>query len=157
MHGLTFSSKPDEPQTEFVPGSLDHDTLTQLPTPGYANIGATKRLQSDFRALLKVQESTPPHELGWYIDPEKFDNVYQWIVELHSFHMFNEGNKILPLVTDMKKNKVTSVVLEMRFPGSYPMSPPFVRVIRPRFLPFLSGGGGNVTAGGALCMELLTK
>ena len=37
------------------------------------------------------------------------------------------------------------------------MSPPFVRVIRPRFLPFHMGGGGHVTGGGAMCMELLTN
>ncbi|GAB7356511.1 hypothetical protein MBLNU459_g7260t1 [Dothideomycetes sp. NU459] len=150
-------AKQIAPKTDFVPGTLDHDSLVRLPTPDYANIAATKRLQADFRALLKVQQSTPSHELGWYIDPEKFDNVYQWIVELHSFHMQNGGDKVLPLVTDMKKHNITSIVLELRFPGSYPMSPPFVRVIRPRFLPFFDGGGGNVTSGGALCMELLTK
>ncbi|KAJ9640899.1 hypothetical protein H2199_005567 [Coniosporium tulheliwenetii] len=37
------------------------------------------------------------------------------------------------------------------------MAPPFVRIIRPRFLGFMQGGGGHVTAGGALCMELLTN
>ena len=37
------------------------------------------------------------------------------------------------------------------------MSPPFIRVVRPRFLGFQQGGGGHVTAGGALCMELLTN
>ena len=34
------------------------------------------------------------------------------------------------------------------------MSPPFVRVIRPRFLGFQQGGGGHVTIGGALCMQV---
>lgn len=57
----------------------------------------------------------------------------------------------------MKSRGLKSVILEIRFGGSYPMSPPFVRVIRPRFLSFMAGGGGHVTAGGALCMELLTN
>jgi ubiquitin-conjugating enzyme E2 Q len=48
-------------------------------------------------------------------------------------------------------------VLEIRFPKEYPHSPPFIRVIRPRFLPFIQGGGGHVTGGGAMCMELLTN
>ena len=56
----------------------------------------------------------------------------------------------------MKKLGVDSIVLEIRFGRDFPMSPPFVRVIRPRFLSFLEGGGGHVTAGGAMCMELLT-
>ncbi|TIA20063.1 hypothetical protein D6C80_02572 [Aureobasidium pullulans] len=145
------------PPIEFVPGSLDHDKLPKLPEPSYANVMATRRLTQDLKVLLAVQKHTPLHELGWYIDPEKIGNMYQWIVEVHSFHMFNEGDEELPLVTDMKKHNVKSIVLEMRFPGSYPINPPFIRVIRPRFLPFANGGGGHVTAGGAICHALLTS
>jgi len=145
------------PRSDFVPGALDHSKLPRMPEPSYANITATKRLQADFKALLKVQNNSAPDELGWYIDPEKFDNVYQWIVELHTFEAFRDNGKDIPLVDDMKKRNISSIVLELRFPGSYPMSPPFVRVIRPRFMSFQQGGGGHVTAGGALCMELLTN
>ena len=144
------------PQTDFIPGSLNHDQLPKLPLPSYANTNTTRRLNQDLKALIDVQKKTPLHELGWYIDPEKVNNLYQWIVELHSFNMFNEENHVLPLVTDMKKHNVKSIVLELRFPGSYPNNPPFIRVIRPRFLPFMNGGGGHVTAGGAICHALLT-
>lgn len=154
---LELAVRKGPPKMIFTPGSLDHDMLPKLPMPSYANSKATKRLQQDFRALVEVQNKTPLHELGWYIDPEKVENMYQWIVELHSFWMFNEKNKDIPLAADMKKYNVQSIVLELRFPGSYPMSPPFARVIRPRFLPFQSGGGGHVTAGGALCHMLLTS
>jgi ubiquitin-conjugating enzyme E2 Q len=105
----------------------------------------------DFKDLIAVQNTTPPHELGWHIDEDKVDNIYQWIVELHSF------DPTLPLAHDMKKKNVKSIVLELRFGKEYPMSPPFVRVIRPRFLGFQQGGGGHVTAGGAMCMQLLTN
>ena len=127
---LTLGSKHAAPQTDFVPGELDHDALPKLPMPEYANTTATKRLQADFKALLKVQESTPLHELGWYVDPSKFDCPYQWIVELHSFDTFEDQGEKLPIVNDMKEAGLKSIVLEMRFPGSYPMSPPFVRVIK---------------------------
>ena len=109
------------------------------------------RLNRELKTILKTQNSTPLHELGWYINPELVSNVYQWIVELHSFE------SSLPLAKDMKAAGFTSIVLEIRFGKDYPMSPPFVRVIRPRFLPFMSGGGGHVTGGGAMCMELLTN
>lgn len=105
----------------------------------------------DFKALIKTQNEQPLHELGWHIDEDKMENMYQWIVELHSF------DPTLPLAQDMKKRGVKSVVLELRFGKDYPMVPPFVRVIRPRFLSFAAGGGGHVTAGGAMCMELLTN
>ena len=45
------------------------------------------------------------------------------------------------------------VHMEMKFPKDYPMNPPFVRVIRPRFK-FLTG---HVTIGGSVCMQLLTR
>ncbi|KAF2840195.1 hypothetical protein M501DRAFT_1002497 [Patellaria atrata CBS 101060] len=145
------SNASEKAMTDFVPGSLDSSTLQRLEPPAFATIHATKRLTADLKALIKTQETTPLHELGWYVDPELCENLYQWIIELHSFEPH------LPLARDMKDRKITSVVLELRFGGDYPMSPPFVRVVRPRFLSFMAGGGGHITAGGALCMELLTN
>jgi ubiquitin-conjugating enzyme E2 Q len=122
-----------------------------LEPPSYATPMATKTLQRNLKEVLEIQSKTPIHELGWYIDAQLIDNFYQWIVELHTFDATS------PLAKDMKAAGITSVVLEIRFGKDYPHSPPFVRVIRPRFLPFTMGGGGHVTAGGAMCMELLTN
>jgi len=44
------------------------------------------------------------------------------------------------------------VELRIQFSKDYPFIPPFVRVIEPRFM-FRTG---NVTLGGAICMEMLT-
>ncbi|KAJ8066456.1 hypothetical protein OCU04_005516 [Sclerotinia nivalis] len=145
------SKKPEASETDFVPGSLDQSSLPMLDSPAYATPSATMRLNRELQAILKIQKSTPLHELGWYIDETLVDNIYQWIVELHSF------DSTLPLAKDLKESGQTSVVIEIRFGKEYPHSPPFVRVVKPRFLPFMSGGGGHVTAGGALCMELLTN
>lgn len=144
-------AKNSVPLTDFIPGTLDRSTIKLLGSPSYATSAATNTLSRDLKTLLKVQSAAPLHELGWYIDGDAINNIYQWIIEFHSFE------STLPLAVDMKSADISSVVLEMRFGKSYPMSPPFVRVIRPRFLPFMSGGGGNVTAGGAMCMELLTN
>lgn len=146
-------AKTTKPKTDFVPGSLDIASLPILQPPSYATTLATKRLAADFKTLVKIQQSTPLDELGWYInpDPDCMNNLYQWIIELHSFE------PTLPLAKDLKEKKMTSVVLELRFGKEFPHSPPFVRVIRPRFLGFQQGGGGHVTLGGALCMELLTN
>ena len=144
-------SKEVNPHTDFIPGKLDLHSLPILEPPSYATSMATKALQRELTATLKVQDTHPAHELGWYIDRELVDNVYQWIVELHSFESH------LPLAKDLKSKGLKSVIMEIRFGKDYPMSPPFVRVIRPRFLSFMQGGGGHVTVGGALCMELLTN
>ncbi|KAG9243034.1 hypothetical protein BJ878DRAFT_137512 [Calycina marina] len=137
--------------TDFFAGSLDQSGLPMLDPPEYATPAATMRLNKELKTIYKIQESTPSDELGWYINQGLISNVYQWVVELHSFE------ESLPLAQDMKKAGATSIVLEIRFGKDYPHSPPFVRVIRPRFLPFTQGGGGHVTIGGAMCMELLTN
>lgn len=138
-------------KTDFRPGTLDLATLPKLNPPSYATDRAQRTIGKEINKLQKVQSTVPLHELGWYIDFESITNMFHWIVELHSF------DASLPLAKDMKKAGLTSIVLEFRFGRDFPLSPPFVRVIRPRFLPFLSGGGGHVTAGGAMCMELLTN
>ena len=145
------ASATTSPKTDFVPGSHDLGSLPLIDPPTYATSSATRTLQRELQATLKIQDNTPIDELGWYIDRELVTNVYQWILELHSFE------STLPLAHDMKSKSLKSIVLEIRFGKDYPMSPPFVRVIRPRFLGFNEGGGGHVTAGGALCMELLTN
>ena len=140
-----------EAKTIFTPGTLDYSKLPQLAAPSYATPQATRSLQREIKTVLKTQSSTPVSDLGWYLDPDNISNPYQLIFELHSFPLE------LPLAKDMKSQKVDSIVLECRFGPSFPFSPPFIRVIRPRFVPFLAGGGGHVTAGGAICMELLTN
>ena len=83
--------------------------------------------------MLKEQDrATSLKELGWYMPPGFIeDNLYQWIVELHSF------DKDLPIAKDLAQRKVNSLVFEIRFPPSFPHSPPFFRIIKPRFLPFI--------------------
>ncbi|KAJ5864397.1 Ubiquitin-conjugating enzyme E2 [Penicillium soppii] len=143
---------PDtDPKTGYYPGLLQEESLPLLSPPEYATTPATKILQQHLAATIKIQKQVPLHHLGWYVDHNLITTVYQWIVELHSF------DPELLLAKDLQAVGMQSIVLELRFPPQFPMDPPFVRVIRPRFLQFSLGGGGHVTAGGALCMELLTQ
>lgn len=137
-------------KTGFQPGTLQNSTLPTLSSPQFATTSATKVLQQHLQATIKIQKRVPLHELGWYVDPSLITTVYQWVVELHTF------DPSLPLAQDLKAINQKSVVLELRFPPQFPMDPPLVRVIRPRFLEFAAGGGGHVTTGGSMCMELLT-
>jgi len=56
-----------------------------------------------------VQDTHEAEEIGWFINRDLIENVYQWIIELHSF------DDSLPLTQDMKKNNIKSVVMEARF------------------------------------------
>ena len=139
---------------DFRPGALDIDTLPKLPEPKWAVSSplALSTLQREIHSLQKLQSSAADiHALGWHMDFEQMDNLFHWIAELHSF------DKSLPLSRDMMELGITSIVLEIRFGSNFPNSPPFVRVIRPAFLPFSRGGGGHVTEGGAICSQLLTN
>ncbi|UNI19842.1 E2 ubiquitin-conjugating enzyme [Purpureocillium takamizusanense] len=139
--------------TPYVPGTLDLSSIPKLPEPSWAasSSQALKVLSREVKDLHRIQSTMHFCELGWSVNMEAIDNLFRWIVELHSF------DTSLPLGRDMIRLGVTSIVLEVRFGAGFPMSPPFVRVVRPRFLPFSRGGGGHVTMGGAICSELLTN
>ncbi|OSX62557.1 hypothetical protein POSPLADRAFT_1046024 [Postia placenta MAD-698-R-SB12] len=123
-----------------------------LPPPREATPQATMALQRELKAMLREQDKTKSmRELGWYMPPDFIgDNLFQWIVELHSF------DEDLPIAQDMKAKGINSLAFEIRFPPSFPLSPPFFRILKPRFLPFIQGGGGHITGGGSMCMDLLT-
>ncbi|KAG8417714.1 hypothetical protein J3458_005198 [Metarhizium acridum] len=137
----------------FGTGLLDHKTLPQLPPPSWATSSpmALQTLTRELKQVHTIQSQNHAASLGWSVDTSAIDNLFQWIVQ---FHSFESG---LPLAMDMESRGIKSIVLEVRFGSNFPMSPPFVRIIRPRFLPFLEGGGGHVTAGGAICSEMLTN
>ena len=110
------------------------ETITHMmPAPVDSTSMATMALQRELSAMLKEQECAKSlKELGWYMAPEFIeDNLYQWIVELHSF------DKDLVIAKDLAQSKVNSLVFEIRFPPSFPHSPPFFRILKPRFLPFI--------------------
>ncbi|KAL7944645.1 hypothetical protein V8C42DRAFT_325442 [Trichoderma barbatum] len=154
-HSMKMSSENTAVRltTDFLPGRLDLESLPKLPDPSWASTSpvALKTLNRAIKELHGIQRSEELASLGWYIDFDKINNLFHWIVELHSFELD------LPLAQDMKNRGCTSVVLEFRFSANFPFSPPFVRVVRPRFLPFARGGGGHVTLGGAICSEMLTN
>jgi len=140
----------DPSKTPFRPGELDLEQLPRLDQPSWSSMNGQRQIQHQLMAMAKTMATTPLHEMGWYVDLDKLTNMYQWIVELHSF------DPSLPLAKDMARQGIKSVVLEVRFGRDFPISPPFFRVVRPVFLTLVEGGGGHVQAGGAICIELLT-
>lgn len=128
-----------------------------MPPPLDSSPSSTMAVQRELKSMLKEQNKAMASsgglkELGWYMPPEFMsDNLFQWIVEMHSF------DETLPIAMDLKREGVNSLIFEIRFPPTYPIGPPFFRIITPRFLPFIHGGGGHVTGGGSICMDLLTS
>lgn len=141
-------------KTDYQPGQSDLSKLALTQSPTYSSISASKALQREYRQMFNLQKELPAHELGFTVRTEiisESGNFYQWLVDFHSFAPH------LPLAKQMSTNNITSIVMEVNFNSRFPLAPPFIRVITPRFLDFAHGGGGNITAGGAICMELLTE
>ncbi|KAM3433187.1 hypothetical protein MY4824_006110 [Beauveria thailandica] len=145
----------DEPRNAhcFDPEGLKMESLRLIEPPIWASTSkqAIRRLTTDLKDLHHRQTLAFDFSSGYYVHTDKSDNMFQWIVELFDFE------ETLPLARDMRAFGCASIVMEFRFGPNYPISPPFVRVIRPQFLPFAEGGGGHVTVGGAVCLELLTS
>jgi ubiquitin-conjugating enzyme E2 Q len=166
--GSGSSAPPKGPPKDDWKHNADYVRRTVellMPPPIDSSPSATMAVQRELKAMLKEQEKALTSagglkELGWYM-PEEFigDNLFQWIVEMHSF------DETLPIAKDLKREcvfhltcwggagltdscrKVNSLIFEIRFPPTYPIGPPFFRIITPRFLPFIQGGGGHVTGG----------
>jgi ubiquitin-protein ligase len=65
------------------------------------------------------------------------DNLFEWEVELSDFPRDSLLAKDLERYAANTKRKPV-ITMEMKFPKDYPMTPPFVRILRPRFK-FLTG------------------
>lgn len=113
---------------------------------GQPNNPAVQRLFSDLKNMVKSKD-----KFGIEAMP-RGENLFVWDVKLKNFPPELRLSKDLQKFAE-KYKKEPAIVMEMQFPSDYPMSPPFVRVVYPRFQ-FLTG---HITIGGSICMELLTK
>jgi len=103
---------------------------------------ATERIMSELKHIMK----SDPEKNGYSVEPID-DNIYKWEVKFFNFDI-----KTDELAQDMKKYKIKHITLNIVFPPSYPFYPPYIRIIKPRFV----YRTGNVTIGGSICMEVLT-
>ncbi|RSH89058.1 hypothetical protein EHS25_002724 [Saitozyma podzolica] len=131
---------------KFTPSDKTRLNRLQLMPPSQStSVSATRALGKEFKELVRLQDQG---ELPFHLDPDGA-SLYCWMLELFEFPEFK-------LKEDMARHGVRSIIAELRFPATFPHSPPFMRVLHPRFLPFAQGGGGNITAGGSICNEILT-
>lgn len=113
---------------------------------------ATERLLKDLRSFAS---SSLRHRLGITASPID-DNLYHWKVRFFDFEAgtgLAQDLQVLSTSSSLFGGHLSAIELEMKFPADYPFSPPFIRVLRPRF----QFRTGHVTLGGSICMELLTK
>lgn len=94
----------------------------------------------------KIIKRQNPDVLGFRIETD-ISNIYLWKVFIFGY------DKSEPIGRDMIRYDIKEIEIEVKFPETYPFSPPFLRVIRPRFQHLT----GHVTQAGAICMQILTE
>ena len=104
-----------------------------------------KRLMREYKMLYN-QDSKERGFRFELIDESKLD---LWKIYLQRSDF--DGNPTIQ--NDMKKYNINEVEIEFRFNENYPVQPPFVRIVSPRFI----YRTGHITLGGSICMELLTN
>ena len=109
--------------------------------------GSTKKATQRIAAELKSIQAGHPEKSGFSVELVD-DNLYLWEVKLFGFDPKDEQ-----IARDMQAKHIKYIVLHIKFPEDFPLSPPFCRIIRPRF----EFHTGHVTLGGSICMELLTR
>jgi ubiquitin-conjugating enzyme E2 Q len=90
-----------------------------------------------------------PNIIGFTVKLLNPDQLDVWRIYIKDTQF--EGNNNIQ--NDMKKYNISEVELEFKFNENYPIQPPFVRIISPRFI----YRTGHITMGGSICMELLTN
>jgi ubiquitin-conjugating enzyme E2 Q len=90
----TADDKTDwTPDAQWVEESIRH----LMPPPVDSTPSATMAIQRELMAMLKEQKgATSLRDLGWYMPPDREDNLFQWVVEMHSF------DATLPIAKDME-------------------------------------------------------
>jgi ubiquitin-conjugating enzyme E2 Q len=109
------------------------------------SVQATDRLMKELREIYRSNS----FKQGIYSIDLVHDSLYDWNVKLYKVDV--DSALYTDLQTYQKDTGFDHILLNCTFKNTFPFEPPFVRVIQPVIT------AGYVLAGGAICMELLTK
>lgn len=111
----------------------------------YISTMKNKRLLMEYSRIQKKQTEVDCIALDYEV--LETEDLTTWTVKLLNIDSDSK------LFTDMQAMEVDAIYLSVKFTERYPIVPPTIRVIKPGFVPLT----GHVTAGGAICFELLTN
>lgn len=120
--------------------------LEALEPPAYATPAATKAIFKHLSRIVTSQMKRKNPDV--LLDFDSLENLYLWNLKFANF----AGTR---LGASLAQVGAKDIELEIRFGPEFPVRPPFVRVVSPRFVPPIAGGGGHITMGGAICFEAL--
>lgn len=80
------------------------------------------------------------------------NNLYEWHIRFFGFDTNSSDPAEATFARDLTRIVPQEIVLRAIFTSTYPLTPPFIRVIRPRF----QFRTGHITIGGSICTQELT-
>ena len=135
LNDFGFDDSFYESKTETVTEDPDEDLIA---IPFNYTPAAIKTIMRELKAV--------QNEKSFQVEPIQ-NNIAQWKVKIK-----NIADDSL-LYKDMCMQGINHILIHITFPVDYPFSPPFIRVINPRFAMHT----GHVTIGGAICTHLLSN
>jgi len=111
------------------------------------SVQATDRLMKELKDVFKSES----YKKNIFTVELVNDSLYEWNMRLFSNAFDPDSALHNDLALLKEKEGKDSILLNMTYKENFPFEPPFCRVISPVV------SGGYVLAGGAICMELLTK
>lgn len=103
----------------------------------------TRRLLKEYKKIYILN----PIKAGFRIELAEEDNFDVWKIFITNF----ENNP--KIKQDLERIGIREIEMEIIFPERYPIEPPFIRIVSPRFV----YRTGHITSGGSICMEVLTN
>lgn len=134
----------EEKKSEEVAATSATSSDWQVETK-FLRAGTNKRLMQDLMAIMRHDTT----QFGFVIEQVDEDVMNCWRVKLFNFE---DGTLAADMQELQRRKGIDFVEMEMKFEQDYPFTPPFLRVVYPRF----KFHTGHVTIGGSVCMELLT-
>ena len=143
---VTHAEKRKRAQEEHAFEEQESELASRYAGPGSAQ--ATRVIAKEYMRFMRMQSRGESDGVTVSMPDEA--NGYRWAVAV-------TPPSDTPLFAELaayatKYKEPAEIQMELLFSPAFPMEPPFVRVVRPRF----AFHTGHVTIGGSICIELLT-
>lgn len=114
---------------------------------GNSSSMAVTRIMKDRKEMSRSLDYAENFEIDF-----ENDNIHIWNVVMR-FPKKEKLQQDLNAYAEISETHTNGIKMEITFPSNFPMAPPFMRVVSPRF----KFHTGRVTIGGSICTELLTS
>ena len=120
---IDLTQDTDPPEAVEEPPDELNEVITLPPD---ATPSATRAILSELKRFRNALQTSD--NCDFRLDESRLENLYQWHISITDF------DKTLPIAKQMNQHKIPAIQLELSFGPTYPSTPPYIRIVKPRFL-----------------------